>query len=132
MESRAIEGIKTEVQSEIALLERDYEIIKNFLSGVEYDLSQIRQTLQSFKDKLSKVRSLIVAYFQMQGKNFDFQTSPILESIDMALVLMEYQPKIGLQQARLVLQMTLAMANIKIEDVMSFITTLEKTTFSQE
>jgi hypothetical protein len=132
LESRAIEGIKTEVQSEIALLERDYEIIKNFLSGVEYDLSQIRQTLQSFKDKLSKVRSLIVAYFQMQGKNFDFQTSPILESIDMALVLMEYQPKIGLQQARLVLQMTLAMANIKIEDVMSFITTLEKTTFSQE
>lgn len=123
--------MKSGILSEIESLEKDYDIIKNFLKGVQYDSFQIRTTLQSFKDQLSKARSLIIAYFQMQGKSFDFQTRPILDSIDMALVLMEVKPQLTLQQARGVLQFCLAIASIKIEDVMSFISMLKKTTFSQ-
>jgi hypothetical protein len=132
LESKVGKEIKSEILSEIGSLEKDYEIIKNFLKGVQYDLFQIRATLQSFKDHLSKTRSLIIAYFQMQGKSFDFQTRPILDSIDTALVLMEISPRLTVQNARGMLQLTLTVANIKIEDVMSFISMLKKTTFSQE
>jgi hypothetical protein len=87
LEKEITEKIKSELTSEIQFLEGDYEIIKNFLKGVEYDINQIRTVLQSFKDQLSKVRSLLLAYFQLQGKNFDFQTRPVLDNIDIALVL---------------------------------------------
>jgi hypothetical protein len=131
LENDVKEGIKSETVAEIELLMRDYEIIKNFLKGTQYDLRQIRTTLQSFKDRLSKVRSLLVAYFQIQGKHFDFQTRPILDSIDIALLLMEVNPQeIDWEKARAILQLSLAMSNIKIEDIMSFISTLEKTAFS--
>jgi len=93
LESKVKEGMQSEILLEIESSEKDYDIIKNFLRGVEYDSFQIRTTLQSFKDRLSRVRSLIIAYFQMQGKSFDFQTRPILDSIDMALVLMEVKPQ---------------------------------------
>ncbi|MDH5449059.1 MAG: hypothetical protein OEX01_08695 [Candidatus Bathyarchaeota archaeon] len=131
MESKALEEIEFETLTEIKSLEKDYEVIKNFLKGVEFDLSKIRNVLQSFKDRMSKVRSLIIAFFQMQGKNFDFQTRPILDSIDMALVLMEVNPQMNLQQTRGILQLSLSLASIKIEDIMAFISTLKKTTFSQ-
>lgn len=130
MESDIIKGIKSETVVEIELLERDYEIIKNFLKGTRYDFPQIRTTLQSFKDRLSKVRSLLVTYFQMQGKQFDFQTRPMLDNIDMALVLMEVVPDLNWEKARGILQLSLAVAGIKIEDIMAFISTLKKTTFS--
>lgn len=131
MEHNVLEGIRSETIAEIESLEKDYEIIKNFLKGTQYDLHQVRTTLQSFKDRLSKVRSLLMTYFQMQGKHFDFQTRPILDNIDIALVLMEVSPQLNWDKARGILQLSLAMANIKIEDVMSFISTLKKTAFSQ-
>jgi len=131
LEHNVLEGIRSETIAEIESLEKDYEIIKNFLKGTQYDLHQVRTTLQSFKDRLSKVRSLLMTYFQMQGKHFDFQTRPILDNIDIALVLMEVSPQLNWDKARGILQLSLAMANIKIEDVMSFISTLKKTAFSQ-
>lgn len=132
MESKAIGEIRSEILFEIESLEKDYEVIKNFLKGIQYDLLRLRTSLQSFKDRMSKVRSLIIAYFQMHGKSFDFQTKSILDSIDMALVLMEVNPQMNMQQARGILQLSLLVANIKIEDVMAFISTLKKTTFSQD
>jgi hypothetical protein len=125
---KVAEGIKLEALAEIESLEKEYEIIKNVLKGIQYDLSQIRTTLQSFKDRLSKVRSLIIAYFQMQGKNFDLQTRPIMDSIDNALVLMEVTNQLNSQKARAILQLTFAMSTIKVEDLISFISTIRKTT----
>lgn len=132
MESKAIEEIRSEILFAVESLEKDYELIKNFLKGIPFDLLRVRTSLQSFKDRMSKVRSLIIAYFQMQGKSFDLHTRPILDSIDMALVLMEIKPQMNMQQARGILQLTLSVASIKIEDVMAFISTLKKTTFSGE
>jgi hypothetical protein len=123
-------GIKSEILAEIESLEGDHTIIKNFLAGTEYDLGQIRMTLHSFKNRLSKIRSLLIAYFQMQGKSFDFQTRPLQDSIDTALFLIEANPPVSWRNARAILQLSLGMSNIKIEDVMSFILTLEKTAFS--
>lgn len=125
---KVAEGIKSEALAEIESLEKEYEIIKNFLKGIQYDLLQIRTTLQSFKDRLSKVRSLIMAYFQMQGKDFDLQTRPIMDTIDAALVLMEVTNQLNSEKARAILQLTLAMSSTKVEDLMSFISTIRKTT----
>jgi hypothetical protein len=127
LEREIAEKMKLELASEIQILEANYEIIKNFLKGNEFEINQIRTFLQSFKDQMSKVRSLLVAYFQLQGKNFDFQTRPVLDSIDLALVLIEANPPITWKNARGILQLSLAVASIKIEDIMSFVSTIRKT-----
>jgi Tat protein secretion system quality control protein TatD with DNase activity len=124
-------GIKSEILAEIESLEGDYTIIKNFLTGTEYELKQIRVTLHSFKNRLSKIRSLLVTYFHMQGSfNFNFQTRPLQDSIDTALLLIEANPPVTWQNARAILQMCLTMSTIKIEDTLSFISTLKRTAFS--
>ena len=51
---KVAEGIKLEALAEIYSLEKEYEIIKDLLKGVQYDLLQIRTTLQSFKDRCQK------------------------------------------------------------------------------
>lgn len=134
MAADVLDGIRSETVAEIELLQENYEIIKNFLKGTQYDLNQIRTTLQLFKDRLSKVRSLLVTYFQLQGKQFDFQTRPILDAVDTALVLMESARATNpsWENDRGLLQLSLAISTMKIEDVMSFISTLKKTTFPEE
>ena len=124
-------AIKSEILSEINSLENEYEIIKNFLKGTQYDLAQIRAVLQSFKDSLSKVRSLVKAYFEMEGQKYDFQILPILQSVDLAYILMEAYATENIEQIRGILQLCLSMSNTKIEDVMSHISTLKKTTFTE-
>jgi len=122
--------MKTEILSEIEQLEKDYEIIKNFLKGTQYDVSQIRITLQSFKDHISRVRSLVTTYFKMQGKVFNIRIRPILHNIDVALLFMELYPQMSWQEVRGILQMAFTFADTKIEDVMSSILALKKTTFA--
>jgi hypothetical protein len=126
------EGLKTEILVEIKSLEGDYNIIENFLTGTEYDLGQIRSTLHSFKDRLSKIRSLLLAYFKMHDKDFDFQTRPLQDNIDLALVLIEANPPVTWKNARAILQLSLAISDVKTEDVMSFISTLKRTVFTNE
>ncbi len=130
MDSDLSERIRSETSSEIALLDKDYEIIKNSLKGFVFEVSMVRAALQSYKDRLSRVRSLLMAFFQMQGKNFDFQIRPILDSIDVALLLMEVSPQLDSSKVRGIMQLTLALSETKIEDVMALISTLGKTTFA--
>jgi len=133
MANPTIEAIKSETLSEINYLEDEYEIIKNFLKGVVIDLLQVRTTLQSFKDRLSKVRLLTAAYFLMtQKQNFNLQTKPVLDSIDMALVLMEINPQLNMQGARGILQLCLTMSDVKIEDVMSLVSMVKRTAFIEK
>jgi hypothetical protein len=130
LDSDLRESIKSAINSEIALLEKDYEIIKNSLKGFVFEVSMVRAALQSYKDRLSRVRSLLMAFFQIQGKSFDFQIRPILDSIDVALLLMEMPPQLDSSKMRGIMQLALALSETKIEDVMALISTLGKTTFA--
>ena len=117
--------LKAEIISEIDFLKRDYESIKNFLKGVQYEKNQIRTFLHSFKEHLSKTKSLLISYFKIQSKNFNLEIQPIMDSIDLALILIESTS--AQWDERTLLQLSLAISKIKIENIMSSISTIRTT-----
>ena len=53
MQSGFEQQIKNELLSKIEALEKNYAVIKDILSGVNYQLSEVKENLQSFKNNLS-------------------------------------------------------------------------------
>ena len=116
--------IKKELYAEIESSEKNYAIIKNALSGVTYQASDIKGTLQSYKDNLSKVNSLFMVLSQIQAKGtqLSMPINPLLQNLDYALVLIEAYPQ---QNPSSFLQLALALSNTKIENVMSLLSILK-------
>ena len=115
--------IKSELRSEIDASEKNYAIIKDILSGVKFDTSDAKGTLQSFKDNLSKVNSLFIVLSQMQGSPQSIPINSLLEKLDFALVLIELYPKENPSQ---IIQTALLLSDTKVENVMSLLSILKK------
>ena len=60
--------IKQDLFGEIQNLESNYTVIKSFVGGADYDNLTIGQTLQSFKDSLSRASAFVLALYNLKGK----------------------------------------------------------------
>jgi len=97
---------------------KQYKVIKDYLSGAELSFENMREKLQSFKDSLSKIRLYLSVYFmRQQGSPVNISFEPIMNAINLALVMMESNPS----NARQIFQMSLTISSIKIEDLMAFL-----------
>jgi len=118
--------IRNELLSEIEALEKNYNIIKDVRSGVTYDLSDIKGTLQSFKDNLSKVNSLLVAFMFVRGSKPEeiirLPITPLLNNIDLALSMFAVFPQSNPSD---VIQISLGLSDVKIENIMSLVSILK-------
>jgi len=117
--------LRDELYSEIESSEKNYYIIKDILSGTIFEHSRVMETLQSFKDNLSKVNSMfgVLSQIQAKGNPILIPINPLLEKLDFALVLLEWYPQ---QNPGSFIQTALALSNIKIENVMSLLSILKK------
>lgn len=109
--------LENTLRTELDSLIHHYRIIKDYLSGVELTFSNIRERLQSFKDSLSTVRLYLMLQISRQGSSVNISFEPIMNAIDIALVMMESNPS----NARQTLQLALSISTVKIEDVMAFL-----------
>ena len=125
MQNPLEQQIRKELYSEIETTEKNYAIIKDILSGTILEHSRVKETLQSFKDNLSRVNSLFVVLSQIQAKGspLSIPINPLLQNIDLALVLIEGYPQ---QNPSSFIQIALALSNTKIENAMSFLSILKK------
>jgi len=104
------------LKAEIESLKKQYEVLKDYLSGVEYNLSDVRACLHAIKDGLSRVRVLYAAFIlDKKGTFVDFPVGDLPSSLDLALVMIEWEP----QKARAKIQTSLALSRTKIEDIMA-------------
>ncbi len=118
--------IRTELFSEIESAEKNYVVIKEILSGVQFEPSVIRGTLQAFKDNLSKASSLFMVLSQLNSKDAKPIPIPIdsfLTGIDFTLVMIDASPQ---QNIGTVLQLAFSASNNKIENVMALLSVLKK------
>jgi hypothetical protein len=125
MQNPLEQQIRKELYSEIEASEKNYAIIKDILSGTTLEHSRVKETLQSFKDNLSKVNSLFMVLLQSQaqGTQLSIPINPILQNLDLALVLIETYPQ---QNPSPFIQLTLTLSDTKIENIMSLISILKK------
>ena len=77
--------IKQDLIAEIQNLEQNYMVIKNFLSGKDYDNITIGQSIQSFKDSLSRSSAFVLALYNLKGKRVNIPWDPLFTSLDYAL-----------------------------------------------
>ena len=68
MQDKTEAKIKQDLIEEIQNLEQNYSVIKSFLSGKDYDNITIGQSVQSFKDSLSRASAFVLALYNLKGK----------------------------------------------------------------
>ena len=115
--------IKQDLICEIQNLEQNYAIIKNFLSGKDYDALVIGGTIQSFKDSLSRASAFVIALYNLKGKRVNIPWEPLFTSLDYALatVAVSSSPK-----QKVAVQTILQMSQEQIQQVLSYFAALRE------
>jgi hypothetical protein len=118
-------SITSRLKNEITSFRKEYEKLKDFLVGAEYDISDVRVCLHEIKDKISRINVLLIAYLMEKGQKpiTIIPTDELISKIDLALMLIEMYPK----ETRLAVQTALGLSRVKIEDVAAFLDLLHST-----
>lgn len=117
--------IRNELLNEIHLLEENYKIIRNYLSGAEYEITEIQVALKKFKDELSVVSAHILTLYNLKGQKIrSIPWEPLFTNIDYALATIAIAPN---SKPRAAVKLALTISDPKIDEVMSYLTNLKET-----
>jgi len=120
MQNDAETKIKQDLLAEIQNLENNYEIIANFTAGIEYEVTVIGSSLQSFKDSLSRASAFVLALYNLKGKRVNIPWDPLFTSLDYALATLSTAPKKATVQA------ILSMSEAQMDQVMTYFSALKE------
>jgi len=112
--------IRQDLLAEIQNLENNYEIIANFTAGVEYEVTVIGSSIQSFKDSLSRASAFVLALYNLKGKRVSIPWDPLFTSLDYALATLSTAPQKAAVQA------ILSMAEAQMQQVMTYFSALKE------
>ena len=117
------EIIKTELYGEIETLEKQYRVVKEYLSGTEAESLEIIGTLRGFRNTLNKISTHILTLYTLEGQKTKITWDSLFTNIDHALERM--QASAG-SNPRPTIQLAFDMSDPKIEEIMSYLLTLKK------
>jgi hypothetical protein len=117
------EIIKTELYAEIEALEKQYRVLKDYLSGKEAESLEIIGNLQGFRSTLSKISMHILTLYTLEGKKTKITWDSLFTNIDRALETLQASAR---SNPRPTIQLALNMSEPKIEEVMSYLLNLKK------
>jgi len=120
MQSDAEKKIKQDLYVEILNLEQNYQVIEGFMAGKDYDVSVLGQSIQSFKDSLSRASAFVLALYNLKGKRVNIPWEPLFTNLDYALATLTTAPK------RAAVQVILGMAQEQIQQVLSYFSALKE------
>jgi hypothetical protein len=120
MQNDAETKIKQDLLAEIQNLENNYEIIANFTAGIEYEVTVIGSSVQSFKDSLSRASAFVLALYNLKGKRVNIPWDPLFTSLDYALATLSTAPKKATVQA------ILSMSEAQMDQVMTYFSALKE------
>jgi len=97
------------------------KLIQDYRKGADYDFNQVRDSINSLKERLSQIRIWSPVWTKnVSGTEMGFPLGDLPKTLDAALALMEAFP----QNARFLLQYALLQGQTKIEDTLAIISTL--------
>ena len=116
--------IREELFSEIQQLEENYRIVRDYLSGAEYETGDIQVALQKFKNNLSVASAHILTLYNLKGQKIrNIPWEPLFTNIDYALATIAISPN---SKARTAVQLALTISEPKIDQVMSYLSALKE------
>lgn len=120
MQTDAETKIKQDLLAEIQNLEQNYSVIDGFMEGTDYDVSVLGQSIQSFKDSLSRASAFVLALYNLKGKRVNIPWEPLFTNLDYALATLTTAPK------RAAVQVILGMAKEQMDQVLSYFSALKE------
>ncbi len=115
--------IKQDLLAEIQNLEQNYVLIRNFLSGKDYDAIAIGGAIQSFKDSLSRASAFVLALYNLKGKRVNIPWEPLFTSLDYALATITVSSSSKQKEA---VKTILSMSEEQIGQVLSYFSALKE------
>ena len=115
--------IKQDLFVEIQNLEQNYAVIRSFLGGEDYDNITLGQTIQSFKDGLSRASAFVLALYNLKGKRVSIPWEPLFTSLDYALATISVSSSPKQKEA---VKTVLSMSQEQIQQVLSYFSALKE------
>lgn len=120
MQNNTEEKIKQDLLGEIQNLEQNYQVIQGFITGKDYDVTLVGNSVQSFKDSLSRASAFVLALYNLKGKRVNIPWEALFTSLDYALATLTTAPKKAAVQA------ILSMAKPQMEQVLAYFSALKE------
>jgi phosphomannomutase len=115
--------IKQDLFVEIQNLEQNYAVIRSFLGGEDYDNIILGQTIQSFKDGLSRTSAFVLALYNLKGKRVSIPWELLFTSLDYALATISVSSSPKQKEA---VKTVLSMSQEQIQQVLSYFSALKE------
>ena len=115
--------IKQDLQAEIQTLEQNYRVLSGFTSGSDYDPLTVGNSIQTFKDSLSRASAYVLALYNLKGRRVNIPWEPLFTSLDYALATLTTSATIKQRDA---VRAILAMAQDQMRQVMSYFSALKE------
>jgi hypothetical protein len=120
MQNDAETKIKQDLLAEILNLEQNYKVMDSFIAGKDYDVAVLGQSIQSYKDSLSRASAFVLALYNLKGKRVNIPWEPLFTNLDYALATLTTTPK------KAAVQVILGMAKEQMDQVLSYFSALKE------
>jgi hypothetical protein len=115
--------IKQDLFVEIQNLEQNYNVVRSFVSGKDYDSLVIGGTLQAFKDSLSRASAFVLALYNLKGKRVNIPWEPLFTSLDYALATIAFSSS---PKQKAAVRTILSMSEEQMKQVLSYFAALKE------
>jgi len=115
--------IKQDLLAEIQTLGQNYQVLSGFILGSAYDPLTIGNSIQTFKDSLSRASAFVLALYNLKGRRVNIPWEPLFTSLDYALATISVSASIKQRDA---VRTILAMAKEQMAQVMSYFAALNE------
>lgn len=123
MSNEAEAKIKQDLLGEIQVLEQNYRVLHGFISGADYDPSTVGNSIQTFKDSLSRSSAFVLALYNLRGRRVNIPWESLFTSLDYALATLTTSANVKQRDA---VRAILAMAQEQMSQVISYFEALKE------
>ena len=124
MSTDAEAKIKQDLLIEIQVLEENYRLIAQFIAGNDYDPATIGNSIQTFKDSLSRASAFVLALYNLKGRRVNIPWEQLFTSLDYALATISVSASVTQRDA---VRTILAMSREQMGQVLSYFEALKET-----
>ncbi|MCW4009345.1 MAG: hypothetical protein NWF05_01835 [Candidatus Bathyarchaeota archaeon] len=115
--------VKTALTAEIEALQKHYSIIRDYLSGKEYDTVEVFATLEVFKDSLNRISSHILTLYMLQGQKTKITWLSLLENLENAVTTLRGSARLNPRPA---IELAFNMSQPNADEVMAYLVKLKE------
>lgn len=115
--------IKNAIISEIEAFQRYYSIITDYLGGKEYDILEMKATLEVFKEALDHISSHILTLYVLKGQKTKVTWQQLIENLENATKTMQTSQQ---QNLRSTIELAFNLSQPNAQEVVAYLVKLKE------